>query len=150
MTIALLARTVALGAITGARSMSGLAALARRGRSPLAPLAVLLWVGEMLADKSPAVGNRTEPIPLAGRALLGGVVGRLAAREAGASAVAGVLLGGGTAVVAAHLAMRARQRLPLSPVAGGLVEDAVVAALAACCAGLHTVGNGRDTIGKRR
>jgi hypothetical protein len=148
MTTALLVRTVALGAITGARSMSGLAAVTRRGGSRLAPLAVMLWLGETLADKSPAIGNRTELLPLTGRAVLGGVVGGMAAREAGASRVGGVLLGAGTAVVAAHLAMRARQRLPLPPVAAGLVEDAVVGAIAACCAGRHTVGNARDTMGK--
>jgi hypothetical protein len=148
MTTALLARTVALGAISGARSMSGLAAVARRSGSRFAPLAALLWLGETLADKSPAIGDRTEPVPLAGRAVLGGVVGGLAAREAGASTVGGALIGAGTAVVAAYLALSVRRRLPLSPWAGGLAEDAVVAAIAACCAGRHTVGSPWDSLGR--
>lgn len=133
MTAAFIARTVALGAITGARSMAGLTAVAYHGRRRLAPLAALLWIGETVADKSPAIGNRTDLVPLAGRAVLGGAVGGAAAREAGVSVAAGVLLGGTTAVIAAHLAMRARQRLGLSQLAGGLVEDVVVGAVAAWC-----------------
>lgn len=142
-------RLIALGAITGARSMSGAAALARAAHSPLTPVAAALWLGEMVVDKHPAVGNRTDPLPLVGRALLGGLVGGAAAREAGVSRAAGALVGAGTAVVAAHVAMRARQRLPLPRLAGGLVEDAVVGLIAVCCAGPPTVGKARHSFGMR-
>jgi hypothetical protein len=137
------ARIVALGAITGARSMAGLTAIAYRSRSGLAPLAALLWIAETVADKSPAVGNRTDLGPLAGRAILGGVVGGSAAREAGGSVAAGALAGGATAVIAAHLAMRARRRLPLSQLTGGIVEDVLVGAVTACCIGRAP---GRSTV----
>ena len=145
MTASSVARIVALGAITGARSTAGLTAVAFRGRRRLAPLAVMGLIGEMVADKSPAIGNRTDLVPLAGRAVLGGAVGGSAAREAGASVAAGVLLGSATAVIAAHLAMRARRRLGLSQLAGGLVEDVIVGAVTSWCASRISVGPSRRT-----
>jgi hypothetical protein len=135
MTTGDVGRIAALGAITGARSMAGLTTVALGSRNRYAPLAALLWLAETVADKSPVIGNRTELAPLAARAVLGAVVGGSAAREAGASMAAGALVGGATAVIAAHLAMRARQRLPLSQLAGGIVEDLIVGTVAACCIG---------------
>ena len=53
------------------------------------------------------------------------------ARDKQHSVVLHGLLGAATAVIAAHLAYRARKALPFSSLVGGLLEDSVVVALAA-------------------
>ena len=55
-------------------------------------------------------------------------------RESPPSRVLGALIGASTAVVVAHLAFHARKRLPLSNVAAGLAEDALVVALGSAVA----------------
>lgn len=117
---------VTLGAITGLRSMSGPATLAARGEGPLKPLLATLAVGEMLADKTSVVGNRTAPIPLAGRAIIGALLGSIVARGAGSSVVKGAIIGSGTAVLAAHLAYFLRTRSPFPNALSGVLEDAIV------------------------
>ena len=64
---------LALGTVTGMRSMSGPAALALGQHGVLRGIVPLLAVGEMIADKSPFVGARTDPLPLAGRAVMGAI-----------------------------------------------------------------------------
>ena len=123
--------TVGLGVITGMRSMAGPAALALRHKGLLSRLVPLLAIGEMVADKTPGIGDRIDPIPLAGRALMGVLVGGVIARERGGNMVLHGLVGASTAVIAAHLAYRARKALPLPGLAGGLLEDSVVTAIAA-------------------
>jgi uncharacterized membrane protein len=91
----------------------------------------VMAAGEMLADKTSFVGNRTDALPLAGRALVGAVVGAIVAREHGSSLVAGMALGAATAVAAAHLAYRLRRHLPVSNVVGGMLEDGLALGLAA-------------------
>ena len=91
----------------------------------------LAAIGEMIADKTPFVGDRIDTLPLAGRAFMGATVGALVAREQDQDAVAGAMLGAATALLAAHLAYQGRKRLPMSSVAGGLVEDGLVMAIAA-------------------
>ena len=78
-------RIVALGTITGMRSTAGPLAFALRANSPLKALFGLMAAGEMAADKTSLVGNRIDPVPLAGRAAIGAFVGGLTARRAGAS-----------------------------------------------------------------
>ena len=121
-------KILAIGTATGIRSMAGVAvlSLAREGR-----IMPALALGEMALDKTLMVGDRVAALPLAGRALLGAFVGVVVAREQGDDAVLGGLLGAATAVVVTHLAYQARKRLPWSSVAGGLVEDAIVLAIAA-------------------
>ena len=121
-------KVLAIGAATGMRSLAGVAALSLSRDGRIVPA---LALGEIALDKTPIVGNRIAALPLAGRALLGAFVGVVVAREQGEDAVLGGLLGAATAVVVTHLAYQARKRLPLSNVAGGLVEDAIVLALAA-------------------
>lgn len=127
-------QTIALGALTGMRSMSGPAVLALRHGGALKAIVSLLAAGEMAADKTAVVGDRIDPIPLGGRALMGAVVGGVIAREDGASLLAGSLVGATVAVIAAHLAYRLRTRLPMSSAAGGLLEDAVVLGIGAYAA----------------
>ena len=127
-------RTVALGAMSGMRSMSGPAVLAldAREQTTLTRAVPVLAVGEMIADKMPFMGDRIEPLPLAGRAFMGAVVGVLIAREEDASLVLGGFLGAATAVIVAHLAYRARlyahDRLGAS---AGFIEDGVVVSMGA-------------------
>jgi uncharacterized membrane protein len=124
-----LKKIVALGSVTGMRSLAGLATLASTYRGVARPAIALAAVGEMIADKTPWVGDRIDPVPLAGRAIMGAVVGRAIAGEQHENALLGGVLGAATAVVATHLAYQARKRLPLSSIAG-LLEDSLVIAIA--------------------
>jgi uncharacterized membrane protein len=125
-----LKKIVALGSVTGMRSLAGLATLASTYRGVARPAIALAAVGEMIADKTPWVGDRIDPVPLAGRAIMGAVVGRAIAGEQHENALLGGVLGAATAVVATHLAYQARKRLPFSSIAGGLLEDSLVIAIA--------------------
>jgi len=122
-------QVIAMGAVTGMRSMTGAAALAVRRRNPAATLLSVAAIGEMLADKTSIVGNRTDRLPLAGRAMIGAAVGAFIAHAREDNAVAGAVLGAASAVAAAHLACRLRHALPGS-VAAGLAEDALVVQIA--------------------
>jgi uncharacterized membrane protein len=131
MTRGTLERTLALGAVTGMRSMSGAATLAYEHGGAVREVFALLAAGEMIADKTGFVGDRIEPGPLAGRALLGAAVGAAVAYEGRDNMLVGGLLGAAVAVAAAHLAFHARKRLPVASPIGGLIEDAIVMGLAA-------------------
>lgn len=140
---------VALGALTGMRSLSGIAVLAARaivlgpppGADPIeralarpgAGLALAAAaVGELVADKTPWVGDRTAPAALAGRVVLGAACGALQARRARRRPIAGALLGAAAAASSAVLAFAVRRRasraLGVPSAALGVVEDAVVIA----------------------
>jgi uncharacterized membrane protein len=126
MTTASLNDTIMLGAITGMRSMGGPTALALRHGGMMTTLFPLIAAAEMVADKTVLVGNRTDPMPLAARALLGAAVGGTIARQTRGSVIAGGLIGALSAVISAHAAYQARTRLGVSNVLGGLLEDAIV------------------------
>jgi uncharacterized membrane protein len=126
MTAATLKRILAIGTITGMRSMAGAAALAARHDGVLKSATALMAAAEMAADKTSVVGNRTDALPLAGRAMMGALLGGLVAREHHDGVLLGGLLGAATAVLATHLAYQLRTRLPLSTTAGGMLEDAIV------------------------
>ena len=130
MTASCLKDIVTLGTVTGMRSMSGPAALAFSRTGPLKQIMPLLALGEMLVDKTTFVGDRIDPLPLAGRAVMGGLVGGAVAREYGNHIVGGVLLGSAVAVAAAHIAYRIRARFAEHSALAGTVEDALVAAMA--------------------
>ena len=143
MTQATLSRILGLGVVTGMRSMAGLTALAWSRSAAATPLVALLAVGEMFADKTRVIGNRVDPLPLGGRALLGAVVGVVAASENDENPLVGGVIGAATAVVATHLAFHLRRRLPFSNVANGLVEDAVVLAAASLIGAQSVPGESR-------
>lgn len=124
-------KVLAIGAATGMRSMAGIATLSCARAGMTRWIMPALALGEMVLDKTPFVGDRVDPLPLAGRALLGAWTGEVIARQHRDSIVLGGLLGAASAVAAAHLAYRARTRLSASNVGGGLVEDAIVLAIAA-------------------
>jgi uncharacterized membrane protein len=121
-----LKRILAIGTITGMRSMSGLAAVASQHGGAVKHGIALLAAGEMVADKTTVVGDRTNPLPLGGRAMMGAVLGAWIAREHHDSILLGAALGGAAAVAATHLAYQLRTRWPDATTATGLVEDAIV------------------------
>jgi uncharacterized membrane protein len=121
--------TLALGALTGMRSMAGPSALALRHKGALRGIVPVLAIGEMIADKTSVVGDRIDPIPLAGRALMGVLVGVVVARDRGGNPLLHGLLGASAAVIGAHLAYRVRKRLPGPGLVGGLLEDSFVVGL---------------------
>jgi len=129
MTPRTLTRVLTLAALTGVRSMAGLTTLAARHRM-LAPWFLLATAGEMALDKTTVVGNRTDALPLAGRAACGALVGGLVAFQADEDVVAASLLGAVTAVAAAHVAFQWRTQVAPAGVAGGVIEDAAVLAVA--------------------
>jgi len=130
MNAAALNETLALGAITGMRSMAGPAILARRYGGILKPVTALFAAGEMAVDKTTVVGDRTDAIPLAGRAVMGALVGGIIARENHGNVVFGAAVGAAAAFMGAHLAFRLRKQLPEGPM-GGFIEDGVVMGLGA-------------------
>jgi len=130
MTPPTIERILAIGAITGMRSMSGAATLAAQHGGLVKQGFALLAAGEMAADKTAFIGNRTDPLPLGGRAMMGALLGGWIARERHDSMLFGALLGGATAVAAAHLAYQLRRQWPNATTATGLVEDSLVLAAA--------------------
>jgi uncharacterized membrane protein len=123
-------RIVALGTLTGMRSTAGLATLALPHRGLARSVMAVAAAGEMIADKTALVGDRIDPLPLAGRAIIGAGLGAVIAAEQDENAVLGGLFGAAAAVVATYVAYHARKRLPLSSVTGGLLEDSLVIAIA--------------------
>ena len=139
-----------LGALTGMRSMAPAALLARQAngsrrwrwrRAPaseriarsgrVAGALTLMALGEVVLDKLPGMPARTEPAPLLGRALFGGLLGATVADLLGTARALPALIGAGAAVAGAELAYRVRAglgRTGIPDFALGVVEDAVVLA----------------------
>ena len=130
MNAAALNATLTLGAITGMRSMAGPAALAARHGGLIRGLVAVLAAGELIADKTSLVGDRTAPIPLVGRAVMGALVGGTIAREKRGTIVLGAATGAAAAIITAHLAFRLRRGLPFPNAVNGLLEDSIVIGVA--------------------
>lgn len=129
MTRAAMLKTVALGALTGVRSMAGLTTLAASRGGAARTVLTVVTLGEMVADKTSWIGDRTNAVPLVGRAVMGAAVGALVAAEQDHDAALGALVGAATAVAAAHLAYHVRTRLLPRGSMGGVIEDAFVIAV---------------------
>ena len=121
-----------LAAASGARSMTGVAAI-----STHAPVK-LLAACELMAAKAPGIPDRVDPAPLVGRvvagALLGVAIGSRSGRNRGEMAVIGGLI----AFLSAHATFRMRRALSahLPAVSAALVEDAIVVGAAVTGAAL--------------
>jgi uncharacterized membrane protein len=133
-----LKRILALGTVTGMRSMAGAATLAAQRGGLVKGVTAMMALGEMIADKTAAVGNRTDAGPQTGRALMGALVGAFAAHDDGEPVWLGAVVGAGTAVAVTHLSYQWRTRVPLPTALAGLLEDAVVIGAAT----LYARGNG--------
>ena len=115
-------RTLGLAGISGLRSMSGPALLARAVRrgaldAPNLPalssasvsnLLSLLAVGEMIVDKTPFVPPRTSAPALLGRALSGALVGAELFSSEGRHRNSGAILGALSALAAAYAGEKIR------------------------------------------
>jgi uncharacterized membrane protein len=139
-----LAVIAGLGFVTGLRSMTGLAGIARGLAVPVdarrdarasagaatgaraSKIAALLALGEMVADKLPGMPARTAPVPLLGRVAVGAYIGATLARR---SRPAGGMVGGATALLGSYCGKAVRERLSgrdrPTDVALGFLEDAV-------------------------
>jgi uncharacterized membrane protein len=143
-------RTAAgLGAVSGLRSMQGLAwlsrALAERGPAPgashlerllshdlVAGTLALAAAGELAADKHPSIPSRTDPAPLLARVAAGAAVGSVAAGRN--HPLLGALMGAGCAVAGTYAGWLLRREVgratPLPDMAVALAEDALAVSLA--------------------
>jgi uncharacterized membrane protein len=142
-------QVIGLGAVSGLRSMSGPASVARAARdgrvsvedtrlsflaSPrVATLLTVFQAGEIVGDKLPTTPSRTSLPPLLGRAGAGALVG--AAVAEGRKPVADALLGAGAAVAAAFAGEQLRavvgSRTGIPDQLVAVAEDAVVLVTAA-------------------
>ncbi len=145
------ARAGALGIAAGLRSMTPLSALARAAReggeglpdglrsAALGALIGLAAKGELFFDKLPVAPSRLEPGPLAARVSLGALVGALAVRRGGRSAVLGAGVGAAGALLGAFAGNRLRARAVeatgLPDTVFALVEDALALGLSQAGAG---------------
>lgn len=131
MNTTLLRDTVALGAITGIRSMAGPATLTIGHGVLPTRVAALLAAAEMVVDKTPWVGARTDAVPLAGRAVFGAIAGAVVAHDRQGNRLLGAAIGAAASIAAAHLATLARRRFASANVIGGMLEDLIVVGVGA-------------------
>lgn len=143
-----LALSAGLGLIAGMRSMAAPALLSRhlagrsaRGRGAAmrllasrrtASVLTVLAAGEMVADKTPAIPDRTDPPALLGRIVMGALSGAAVATWRGGPAFGAALVGGVAAAASTHLAYQVRkaagQATDVPDPLFGLAEDALVVA----------------------
>lgn len=142
-----LALAAGIGCVAGMRSMAAPALLSRQltehphrgpaGRllasPPVASVLPVLAAGEMVADKTPFIPDRTEAVPVAGRALMGALCGAAICHGTRSEQMAGALVGAAAAVGATFLAYTIRRRAgeALPDLVLGMAEDALVLALGA-------------------
>jgi len=150
----------ALGAVAGLRSMSAPALLSHEmaeeddrpansierllSSDVTARVLALMAGGEMLADKTAMVGNRTSPIPLIGRALMGSLTAAAFAANRRNAILLPAAVGAVAAVAATYAAYHIRriasERLDIPDRLVGLVEDAIVVGASRGIAGMMDVG----------
>ncbi|NYF78540.1 DUF4126 family protein [Granulicella arctica] len=134
-----------LGFATGLRSMTPIAVLCWFGyfgtlpvhhdwafwttRLVTAIVFTVFAVGEYIGDVLPQMPNRTSPVPLTARLILGGLVGALAATALHGSALEGIILGSLGALLGAFVGFHVRRDLVQSTGwpdwTAAITEDAV-------------------------
>lgn len=81
------------------------------GRLSVAIAFTVLAVGELIGDKSPRIPDRTSPLPLLVRIVLGGLAGAIAATAIDGPGIEGVLLGIVGALLGAFVGFMVRRDL---------------------------------------
>ncbi|WP_448699872.1 DUF4126 family protein [Mucilaginibacter sp. AW1-3] len=141
--------SLALGALSGMRSFTGLALTAymlnrnpsrtlershlpfKHLQSPaVANTIAVLALGELIGDKLPFTPNRTNALPLTGRVVSGAFTSATLLKAKNGNAVTGLILGGACALAATFASFYLRKAVTghgkLSNVAAGLIEDGLV------------------------
>lgn len=158
----LVAPIAMIAGATGARAMTGLAAVAHvRAANPdaigntalgkhldrdIANVTSVLAAGELVGDKLPFVGDRIAPGPLFGRVAAGAVIGAAVAGIAGRDRRNAAIGGAVAAFVGAHLSFQLRKSLSrhMPALLAAVIEDAAVLTLAA--AGTRLLGPRRPAL----
>lgn len=121
--------SLALGALSGSRSMLGPSVAADHRLPAMAARVVrLLAAGELIADKHPAMGARTDPVPFAGRIVTGAIAAASISRQQRSwlpMAAAGAAGAVASTLVLYHLRREISRRYGISNVTAGIVEDLV-------------------------
>jgi uncharacterized membrane protein len=136
------AQAVELAAITGMRSMSGIATVALDDElratgaasifnsKKVKSVVQLMALGELIYDKLPSATNRTDLLPLAARTVFGAFVGATVYSSGKKPWLIGALLGAGSAFACAKVTYEARKLLTkqgnLPDFAVAVAEDLVV------------------------
>ena len=158
----LVAPIAMIAAASGARCMTGLAAVAHaRVANPdalgstglgkhldrdIANVTSVLAAGELVGDKLPFVGDRVAPGALLGRVAAGAVIGATVAGITGHEKRSAAIGGAVAAFVGAHLSFQLRKALSrhMPALVAAVVEDAAVLTLAA--AGTRLLGPRRPAL----
>lgn len=154
---AVVVTAAAIGAIAGLRSMAAPAMLTQElsehggGKHLIdrvlaseggARLLTLLASGEMLADKSSAMGPRTAAVPLIGRAVVGSLTAAAYASHRRHAVLIPAVVGAAAAIASTFAAFHARrfagEQLNLPDRLLGMMEDALVVAASRGVA--HAIG----------
>jgi uncharacterized membrane protein len=129
-----LTRAAAIGALSGSRTMLGPTLVARQILpASVTNLLATMALGELVADKSARIGNRTDPLQLAGRVAMGAVAAAVQAgrRRRIQSALAGAAGALAAAYGSFHVRRLATRRLGMPNVVAGFLEDTVALGAAA-------------------
>ncbi|HEY9230324.1 MAG TPA: DUF4126 family protein [Gemmatimonadaceae bacterium] len=133
-----------LATATGARTWTGVAAMAPARSAKLARVTRALALLEIAADKVPSLPNRTNSVGIIGRVLAGAFIGAAVSRGTRQDRVMAALAGGLVAFASAQLSFRARRALThhLPATSAALIEDA--ATLSVAKYGASLLGSDRD------
>lgn len=106
-------KAILIGAVAGMRCFLAPAILAHKtkdGEIVKAPLTVAA-VGELIGDKTPFIGNRTDAGPLIGRIISGAVCGAILSKRNSGHAAIGMIVGGAAAFASAHTCYLTHRKL---------------------------------------
>ena len=127
--------SLAIGALSGSRSMLGPSVAADHQVPGVAAQVMRMFAaGELIADKHPSIGSRTDPVPFAGRLVTGAVAAASISRGQGSwlpRAAAGAAGALASTLILYHLRRELSRRYQVSNVTAGIVEDLVALSAAA-------------------
>ena len=112
-------KAILIGIVAGMRCFLAPALLVKKSDEPCEsasctiPSTALsfLAAGELVGDKTPYIGNRTDPGPLFGRIVSGAICGGAVAKKNGGEPAIGLIAGGLSAFASAHACYLTRREL---------------------------------------